>query len=161
MDPAWVPAHVLLDAALTLLLFGWIGIYARMGGKGGMLATIGFVLVFIGTAGVSAITFSAYTIEPAVAAVAPNALEAISNSPAFLVGFATIILFTIGGILFGASIVTSRTPSRLGGALLAVGAALLLLTIVAGMPEKVLDAMGIVFAIGTIVLGRSLWSSKA
>ena len=156
LNIAWVPAHVLLWVAFTLALLGWIGLHARQSEKAGSLGVVGFALLFIGNVAVTGILFDAATVEPFIASSAPNLLEAIGGSllPVFLV---IIVVFGIGGILFGAAVIRARVLSRAGGLLLLAGSLFMLVTV--AMPEKVFDAAVVVFALGQVWLGRSVWSA--
>ena len=161
LEPAWIPSHLLLWIGFTLALFGFVGIHARQSAKAGSLGGVGFVVLFIGTVALTGVFFAASTVEPLLAADAPAGLEAIGMSQSILwVLLGSIFLFSAGGILFGAAIVQARVLPKTGGLLILIACVLLVVTVVANMPEKVSDAVGVIFSAGLILLGRSLWSTK-
>jgi len=158
-DALWIPSHVLLWAAFALGLFGWVGVRERQSGKAGMFGTAGFVLLFLGAVGVSGILFDAFATVPFIAAEAPSLIQTLPSSSAYLAGAPALLAFIIGGIVFGVAIARSQVFSRTAGLLIVGGSVFLLVAAVTRLPEKVFDAGIIIFSLGQVWLGRSVWTS--
>lgn len=158
-SPMWVPAHALILFGFTLSLLGLVGFHMQQSQKAGPLGTVGFFMLFIGTALFLGIPFYAVFAEPVIAAASPELYEAIEIGALGLL-LSIILILVIGGVLFGISVYRAAVLPRLAGALLAISVLILLLSVVGGLPAIVTNGSGALFGIALAWMGYGLWSGK-
>ena len=114
---AWFPFQVMGVAAIALALPGLTALYAIQASRTGAFGLVAFVVAFVGLT-------QFYSVQWMLAFLAPQPLET-TEDPFFATGFfSTILLFVIGLILFGVSVLRSKClPQRtalflIGGAYL-------------------------------------------
>jgi len=156
MSPYWAPAHGLLWVGFTIALIAFVGIYAYQSEKSGALGLVGFVITIIGVALWTGIFLVATVVEPILASQAPQVLEGQFSEVGFTVILLALGVFVLGVVLFGASIVRTKVFPRAAGALLMIGALMLLVAGLVNAPEKIADATGVVFNVGQVWLGYAL-----
>jgi hypothetical protein len=112
----------------VLLLGALIGLYVRQVEAAGVLGLVGFLVAFLGTALLIGGSWEEAFGTPTLAEVAPQAIS--SEGPPEWLGFGFIlsgILFSLGWILFGMSMLRARVYSRVAAILLILGAVLALM----------------------------------
>ena len=152
----WVPAHVLLYISCVFAMAGFIGAYDRQAEKSKGIGLLGFILVFIGFALLTGVTFTAAFLGPIISAQAPTIIDNMSpNSAPAMLDLWSAIIVGIGGIVFGISSLKAKVYSKTSGILLILGGLGLLLgfTVIPG----ILGLVGVVlFGAGEIFLGNRL-----
>lgn len=157
LSDAWVPAHVLGWLGFILAMVGWTGVYLKQASKAGALGRLGFFLLFLGTGMVVGIFFEAFAIDPIIASNAPSLGEVIAASPLLLIFLAVIIVFVIGAVLFGVSVIQAKVFPRSAGVLTILGSLIVLVAVLAALPEKIADTGGVIFGLSQVWLGYALW----
>jgi hypothetical protein len=149
-------------SALTvlLLLFGASGLYLFRAGRFGFFGAAAFALTFVGTALVFAMEWSQVFVVHGLALEAPDLLQALASaegSNLFDLGsMIAFLVFTLGWIAFGVSMLTTRAYARRGPALMIAGFfAMAILTAVHQIWGQVIG--NAVLALGWILLGRELF----
>jgi hypothetical protein len=159
LNPLWMPSQFLHTLAALLALFGLIGLYARQGDRNGRLGLIGFVLALFGTGFYLADAVIALIVFPIAAASAPALVAAdgaLNMSPAYIV-FA--VIFMVGYILFGLTLLRESALPRAATGLLIAGA--ILANLPPGLvPMFILIVGGVLWGLGAAWLGYTLWSEK-
>jgi hypothetical protein len=159
LNPLWVPSQFLHTLAALLALFGLIGLYTRQGDRSGWLGLSGFVIALFGTGFYLADAVIALVVFPIAATNAPSLVAAdgaLNTSPAYIV-FA--VIFMVGYILLGISLLRASALPRAATLLLIVGA--VLANLPPGLaPMLILIVGGVVWGIGAAWLGYALWSGK-
>ena len=165
--------HVLIAAALMLVLFGLVGLYVRQADQLGQAGLYSFILAFSGNVWTYGLIITEGFMWPAVglhdpAAVhnfGPNVVGARGSSLLFIF-FAGLALFAVGYALFGRATMRAGVLPRWGGVLIAIGA---VLYVVGGFslpvlgPESaivsIIETSGAVpFGLGFNWLGYALWT---
>ena len=180
LQPLWVPAHLFGSLGAQLILFGFIGLYARHAEKMGRLGLGAFILTTVGlilTAG--DLFWDQVIIHPIITVQAPaiDGRNGVLNGPIYgsasylftsaLIGFAWII----GFLLFGIAALRARIPPRWGSWLIILSVILFFLTVPfiliiapttqgAGGGIVALIIFSIPLSIGLGRLGYTLWSEK-
>ena len=155
---AWAPVHLMPYIGLVLALLGLMGLFAGQLQRGGRLGLTGFLTAFIG----AALTLTGAAQEafdlPFIAAQAPQLAEGEPPGLPFLIF--TSVLFSLGFILLGIAIARAGVFPRAAGVLLAVSAPVWAF---AGplLPEWVFTVGSVLFAIGLVWLGSTLWAGVA
>ncbi len=139
---------------LTLTIFAVIGIYAYQSSHAGILGLIGFIVAEIGLLLNFALRFLFTFVAPTLMQF-PDALAAIDRSPYNSAFLATLVIFAVGYVLFGAATMRARMLPRWAGALLIVGA--ILSFVLMGLSVNV----GALLAnAGFIWMGYTMWTSE-
>ncbi len=148
---AYALYHALLMLATLLLLGGIPGLQARQSEAAGRLGWAGFLVAFVGTALLMAHFWGQAFIAPAVAVEAP---ELIDEPTALLMAefMLPFLLFTLGWVLFGMSMLRARVYPRVAAGLLIVGAIIPIVGQLAGS--------ALVLGVALTWLGYALWSGK-
>jgi hypothetical protein len=148
-------------SALTvlLLLFGASGLYMLRADHLGFFGAAAFALTFVGTALVFALEWSQVFVVHGLALEAPDLLQALASaegSNLFDLGaMIAFLVFTLGWIAFGVSMLTTRAYARRGPAFMIAGFfAIAILGAVLQVWGQVLG--NAVLALGWILLGREL-----
>ena len=157
--------HTLGVAAMVLMLFGVVGLYAHWIANWGRLGLIGFLLSFIGTALLLGVIFFDAYFVPIIAADAPKLLDTkgpLNTLPGVLALALPGVIWGVGFILLGIAIMRTSVLPRWGGLLLIIGAIVLNLPPqpIGPVPLFVLTIGAIVFCVGLALLGYALWSEK-
>jgi hypothetical protein len=157
----WMLAHTAHFCSALLLLPGVMGLYVRQVEQGGTFGAVAFVLALLGTGLYAGTGFVTAWIWPELGASAPAMVEASGpfftpTLPIFPIAFVT---FSLGWLLLGVVTARAAVLPRWAGIALAAGALL------QGLPPRpigptpwaVIDAGGVLFALGTAWLGFTLW----
>lgn len=155
-DPLWVPAHGLLWIALTIALLGWIGLYTVHASKAGTLGMIAFVITILGTSLASWIFSSDVTYVPVIAEQSPGLFQKIFNQSHILIGVVSVLVWILGNILFGVSVIRTKVFPNWAGILLIVGSLIIPAAYLTGLPEKVVAIGGWLVGASQIWLGYDL-----
>jgi hypothetical protein len=131
LKPIWTPVHVAWVSAYLLILLSFVPLYPRLEIHPNRLTMIGYFLSFAGVALSLPIAVWDAFIVPYLACHAPTMIldiEEISPEASVVVFrgifFLTVLLFSVGFMLFGMAGGQSRFFSGLAGTCLAVGAPL-------------------------------------
>lgn len=162
--PNWVPSHLIYWASVNLLFFGLVGLYARQAKTTGWLSLLGFVLAFIGTALVGSILLYVSTVLPLIASEAQGIFEKAAETPVFLLPV-FILGFGLGWILLGVAIMRVGLLPRWSGVLLIIGVTLFIFSEVVPLETTLAHLLvtvgDILFALGLLWIGYTLWSEKS
>ncbi len=168
----WANVHYLSIVMDILAMLGIAGIYARQVEKSGWLGLAGY-LVFSGFWAFSvALHFIEAFISPVVANVAPKFVEGLlgmvnGHATEFNLGalptvyglLIGLVMYVIGGLLFGIATFRARVLPRWAGGLLALGTLLpVLLSSVVHHPFDRIFAVPVGLALAW--LGYALWSER-
>jgi hypothetical protein len=180
LQPLWVPAHLLGSLGIQLMIFGFIGLYARHAENLGRLGLASFLMTIVGlilTAG-SLFWFEGIidpivtAQDPAIAGQNGGLNGPILGSPTYLVPFLISgLAWIIGFLLFGVAALRANISPRWASWLLILPAVLSLvigpivlvvvpLTQGAGGGVISLIIVSIPLAIGLGRLGYALWLEK-
>ena len=106
---AWFPFQVMGVTAIALALLGLTALYAMQASRAGAFGLVAFVVAFIGLVQFYSIQWTLAFLAPALSKAAPQLLETPTD-PFFATGFlSTILLFVIGSIIFGVSVLRSKS----------------------------------------------------
>ncbi len=155
-DPRWVPAHTFLWLAFTLALPGWIALYLAQAQRAGLLGVSGLMVIIVGTSLASWIFSSDVTFVPVIAAQAPSLFHDIYGSAHVLTGVGSVLLWVLGSVLFGASVVRAKVFPRGAGFLLAIGTLIVPVAYAAGLSVRIVGLGAALAAVGQIWLGFAL-----
>lgn len=146
--PSYSIVFFLYLLSTALLLLGLVGLYTSQSQAAGILGLVGFLVAFLGTVLlVGALWFELF-ITPALAAEAPELVEAELGLP----GFILMLLFgAVGWVLFGVATLRAGVYPRWAAVLLIVGGLL------AFFP---LPLAGIIFSIAVAWLGFILFTGR-
>lgn len=157
-SPAWVPAHAILFVGFAISLLCLYGAELQQAGKAGVLGGVGFVLLFLGVAFVGGILFLSATVEPLM--VMETQLMEMAEASVIPVFIAIVLLLSVGGIIFGLSVLRASVLPKAAGGLLALASAVLLVASLASLPDLISNASGVLFGISILWLGYGLWKTK-
>lgn len=174
-EPLWVPSHLLIFAGVTLLVFGFMGLYLAHARATGMFGLVAFVITTIGlVVSAGAALGVGSIVQPLTAARAPDLWELdgpLFTDPAVRLLLAFNYVWTVGLLLYAAALIRSEVrPSWpawviVGGAEFGVVRAAALATTprVLGSAAGYLtaDVLVVVLTIGVIALGWDIWSRRA
>lgn len=147
---------VIVYFAHLLLVFGLFGLHEGQGSRNGWVGSSGMLLGVIGTIVVTSIVFVE---NAAISGIEINAvLQTGFNQYIFTFG---PLLFVIGMILFGYSVLKNKILPRLGGILLLIGTIVFSMGTLAGNAETVITTIGaILTGAGLIRLGLPLYQKS-
>ncbi|MEP6681602.1 MAG: hypothetical protein ABJB65_09000, partial [Chloroflexota bacterium] len=152
LEPVWGFAHWLGAFSWLLILFGLIGLYARVGEGIGRLGFVGFVMAVVGAAlTAGTLMIGGGVLQPVIAAGAPHLLDLdgpFFTSWGFKLGGALIGAGFVGLLLLAIALLRARALSSLGSWLLI----LLVPTAIVGVPLVLFLAPGLQ-KIGQALLG--------
>ena len=150
---AWTALHVSYLLADVLILIALAGIWLGQAKRAGALGVTGFVVAFVGTVMLASLEWSTAFLFPWLAESAPGLLDADPTGTA-LAGFVvTVLLLTVGWILFGVASLRARVYPRGPIWLLILGTVGVLALGSADAPF--LDVM---WGLGLAWLGFAIWS---
>lgn len=143
--------------AHLILVFGLFGLHASQGNRNGLLGSGGMILSVIGTIIVTAVVF-----------VEMAAISGVKVDDVFKLGMNHYIfsfgplLFVIGMIFFGISVLKNKILPRPGGILLLIGTVVFSVGTLAGNAEAVISTIGAISTgAGLIWLGLPLCQKRA
>lgn len=159
----WVPSHLVYWVSVLLLHLGLVGLYARQRETTGWLGLVGFILAFIGTSVVSSILLFVSTVLPLIASDTPAIFEQAMTFPAF-VATVFVLGFGLGWMLVGVMIMRDSDLPSWSGLLLIVGVGLFVgseaIPFGTTLAHTLVTVGDILFALGLVWIGYTLWSEK-
>jgi hypothetical protein len=174
-ESPYTAIHVLIAAALFLVLFGLVGLYIRQSEQLGQAGLYGFILAFIGNVWSYGLIITEGFMWPAVGLYDPavvhgfgaNAVEARGSS-LISIFFVGLVFFAVGYALFGLVTMRARVLPPWAGLLIAIGAVLYViggfsLPIVgpeAAMVTLIETSGALPFGLGFVRLGYALWTAS-
>jgi len=153
--------HTLGVMTLVLGLLGLVGIYAALAQTRGWLALIAFLLAFIGSALLIGVVFIDGYLAPILAADAPQLLSAsspLTTTPPPLFLLVPGVLWSLGYVMLGVTVLLTRGTVRWAGIALIVGALLESGTAPLPFTGEIVGAM--LVGVGQIWIGYVLWAGK-
>ena len=161
LSPAWIPLNLLQLFGVILLLLALVGFYARQAAVAGGLGLVGFLVAFLGTAMFAGTGWSNAFTPPVVARTNPTLLVGFPPSPLGEAVLYTAVLFAVGLILFGITVIRAGVLPRTGGWLLVIGGVLSrIMPILHQRFDIYLPLDSWVTSAGLILLGYALWSAR-
>lgn len=161
LSPAWVPLNLLEMFGVILLLLALVGFYARQAAVAGGLGLVGFLVAFLGTAMFAGTGWSNAFNPPVVAHTSPTLLESFPPSPLGEAVLYSAVLFAVGLVLFGLTVVRAGVLPRTGGWLLVIGGVLSrIMPILHQRFDIYLPLDSWVTSLALILLGYALWSAR-
>jgi hypothetical protein len=161
LSPAWIPLNLLQLFGVILLLLALVGFYARQAAVAGGLGLVGFLVAFLGTALFAGTGWSNAFTPPVVARTNPTLLVGFPPSPLGEAVLYTAVLFAVGLILFGITVIRAGVLPRTGGWLLVIGGVLSrIMPIVHERFDIYLPLDSWVTSFALILLGYALWSAR-
>ena len=162
LSPAWIPLNLLQLLGVVLLLLALVGFYTRQAEAAGSFGLFGFLVAFLGTAMFAGTGWSNAFNPPVVARTSPDLLMGFPPSPLGEAVLYSALLFAVGLVLFGITVVRAGVLPRIGGWLLIVGGALCRLPPFLNHNFDIyLPLNSWVTSIALILLGYTLWSARA
>jgi hypothetical protein len=159
---SWAIAHSLILGSSIFGLLGIAGLYARQVEESGWLGLIGFLMLIVAEALITGFAVVEAFIFPVLATEAPQYIVdffAFENLGAFgAVLLVTILLFVIGGLLFGIAVIRAGILPRWAAILFIIGSVSSL--VVPALPEAAGKIIGVVLGLGLAWLGYALWSER-
>jgi hypothetical protein len=165
--PRWLAAHALSGIAFIFMLPGFAGLYAHVAEKSGALGLAGFVLVSIASAlmgglllFVESVLLPVASTNPAFVSLTDPASEVYRGTLALPLFLGTSLLFAVGFVLLGMTVVRSSSLPKLAGYLLIAGGVFFSLPV---PPVPVLfNTTGMVLlGAGLANVGYALWRGNA
>jgi hypothetical protein len=166
----WMTVHIISFTMAVLALIGLAGIYLRQIRQFGLLGLIAYAMFALFFVLQAAYTFTEALVAPLIAVDAPQLAadiaglfgrEAAVSDLGILGGLPLVgsVLYVVGALLFGVSIIRARVLSRGAGILLIAAAAV---TPVAGalLPHALERLAALPMGAALIWLGWSLWSNR-
>ncbi|CAN5452341.1 MAG: hypothetical protein ACR2N0_08265 [Rubrobacteraceae bacterium] len=123
-SPSSIFQSALFLLAGVLLVGAVISVYSRHAASAGILGTAGFLMAFVGTILVAGTFWDGTFITPALAADAPELLEAAPPALVMLGFNLSFALFSVGWLLLGLAMLRTRAYPRPVAAMLMLGAIL-------------------------------------
>jgi hypothetical protein len=147
---------------VILLLLALVGFYARQAAVAGGLGLVCFLIAFLGTAMFVGAGWSNAFNPPVVARTNPNVLLGFPPSPLGEATLYSAVLFAVGLILFGLTVIRAGVLPRTGGWLLVAGGVLSrMIPIVHQRADIYLPLDSWVTSLALILLGYALWAARA
>jgi hypothetical protein len=161
LSPTWVPLNLLQLFGVILLLLALVGLYARQAAAAGGLGLVAFLIAFLGTAMFVGTGWSNAFTPPVVARANPDLLMGFPPSPLGEAVLYTAVLFAVGLVVFGISVVWAGVLPRTGGWLLIVGGVLSrIMPMLHSRTDIYLPLDSWVTSLGLILLGYALWTGR-
>jgi hypothetical protein len=162
LSPAWVPLNLLQLFGVILLLLALVGFYVRQSAAAGGLGLVGFLVAFLGTAMFVGTGWSNAFNPPVVARTNPTLLMSFPPSPLGEATLYSAVLFAVGLLLFGITVIRAGVLPRTGGWLLVTGGVLSrIIPILHQRADIYLPLDSWVTSLALILLGYALWSAPA
>lgn len=120
----WFIVQILGLIALILIVMGLVGLYARQSEQTGTLGLIAFITAFSGTLMTFGLLWGEPFLGPFLSEMAPGVLEAEPEGSLVAGVFLSLVLLTLGWLLFGLASLRAGVLSRGAAVLLIVGAVL-------------------------------------
>jgi len=167
MNPIWVPVHLAWFLAYVLLVCSFIPLYAAFVSSGQALIKVGYWLAFLGTIlSLPIATWDSFVV-PYLARHAPDFITQIEEVSLELpvlvfriIFFLTVLLFSLGFLLSGLTLIPERLVPMPVGICLAVGAPLFwvgaLVFSKGALGNLVTEAGALLFGVGLAGLGYKL-----
>jgi len=160
---SWTIAHYLLLGGAVFALLGVSGMYARQVEEAGLLGLVGFLMFYVGLAVTAGFFLFEALVMPVLATEAPQSIAGFLPGiddfgvlgPAILLA---VLLYSIGGLLFGIAIIRAGILPRWAAILFVIGiVATVVLSLVS---ETVGRTSGVLYGVGLAWLGYALWSER-
>lgn len=169
LEGIWVPVHLMWLIAYLLIICSLIPLFPLAVSQG-LLATISYWLSFIGTALSLPIAVWDAFIVPYLAKHAPDLILQIEElsfeTPVLtfrIIFFITVLIFSLGFILYGISLIRSRLVPVMVGVCFILGAPLFwvgaLFISNGSLGNRVTEIGASLFGIGLVMYGLSLFSN--
>jgi hypothetical protein len=146
MEFGTVLGETLVLSAHLLLVFAFLGLFEVQSGRNGILGLLGMITGVIGTILVSVIVYveiagaSGTKIDSVFASVVPSIIHSFGP-----------LLFVVGMILFGISVVRDKVLPRGGGYLLILGTIIFVAGSFAGEAQAIIEVIGAVSTGGGLI----------
>jgi hypothetical protein len=130
-------SETLVLCAHLILVFAFFRLYSVQGSRNGLFGLFGMIIGIVGTILVTAIVYveiagaSGAKVEEVFATGVPNFIQMIGP-----------LLFVLGMILFGVSVIGSKVLPRIGGTLLILGTVIFAAGSFAGNAESIFSFFG-------------------
>ena len=164
----WIIVHIFATAMCFFVLIGLAGLYARQAEKSGWLGLAGFFLYSLSWVLTLGYTFAEVFILPLLATQAPAFVQGFlgayssSGDPTFAalanLWTVTVVLYILGGLLFGIATFRAHILSRWAGGLLAVGS--ILSPLASLLPREYEPLVAVPVGLALAWMGYSLWSEQ-
>jgi hypothetical protein len=155
----WVPAHALLWIGYTIVILGWIAAYIPQASRAGGVGAIAIAVLILGTSLTTWIFSSDVTFVPVIAKEEPALFKQIFSGAHLALGIGSVLLWVLGSILFGVSIVRAKVFPSWTGVVLIVGTAAVPVAYFAGVSVKFIAVAAAITASGQIRIGSDLLRS--
>ena len=166
---SWAIANYLLLGYFIFGLLGISGIYARQVEEAGLLGLVGFLMFYVNLALSTGFVFFQAFILPLLATEAPQFVEGflgilrgsageISLGVLELVLPLGVLLYIVGGLLFGISILRAGILPRWAAIVFIIGTVSALSVTL--LPEGVGRIAPVPYGLGLAWLGYALWSGR-
>ena len=166
---SWAIANYLLLGYFVFGLLGISGIYARQVEEAGLLGLVGFLMFYVNLALSTGFVFFQAFILPLLATDAPQFVEGflgilrgsageISLGVLEVVLPLAVLLYIVGGLLFGISILRAGIFPRWAAIVFIIGTMSALS--VTQLPEGVGRFAAVPYGLGLAWLGYALWSER-
>lgn len=166
----WVPAHLMWFIAYLLIIFSFVPLYSATVGQGSWLVVASYWLSFMGTVLSLPIAVWDSFVIPYLARHAPDfivQIEEVSTETSVLVFriivFVTILLFSVGFILFGITSMGLYRAPKLVGIGISLGAPLFwigaFVVSKGAMGNRLTEIGAFLFGGGLLLLGKNLWAT--
>jgi hypothetical protein len=149
----WIPSHGAVWLGLTLALLGWIGVYIVQASKAGKFGAAAFTITMLGTGIVSWIFSSDVLFVPTIAKEMPSLFQEIFSGSHVFIGVASVLIWILGYVLFGISIIRANVFPKWSGILLIIGSLIIPLSYAIGLPVRVIGVGAVLMGIAQIWLG--------
>ena len=166
---SWAIANYLLLGYFIFGMLGISGIYARQAEEAGLLGFVGFLMFYVNLALSTGFTFLQAFLFPLLATEAPQLLEGFLGIFRVSVGESGIgvlelvlplgvLLYIVGGLLFGISILRAGILPRWAAIVFIIGTVSALSVTL--LPEGIGRFAAVPYGLGLAWLGYALWSER-
>ncbi|MBW4522760.1 MAG: hypothetical protein KME16_24230 [Scytolyngbya sp. HA4215-MV1] len=170
LEAIWVPVHIAWFFAYLLIICSFVFLYQSLIASQTAFTKLGYWLSFLGTVLSLPIAVWDSFVIPYLAKHAPDFIlqieEVSMETPVLIfriIVFLTILIFSLGFLLYGISVMQMRIAPKMAGAGLAVGAPLFwigALFFSKGMLGNLITEIGaVLFGLGLLILGIHLVSN--
>jgi len=149
----WIALHIAYLVADVLVLLALGAMWLAQSKLAGALGLVGFLIAFAGTVMLASLEWSTAFLFPWLAESAPDLLDGDPSGAAFAGFIFTVLLVTVGWLLFGVASLRARVLPRGPVWLLMAGVVIILVLGAADAPF-----IDVVWGLGLAWLGYSLWS---